>query len=118
MLHEGRIACPMRNLGIRLKENLRSRIFIRSSPTEVGPTGRHRDTAFLPGPLPVDPLVRRVVELDLSLVQVAFVAPADEIDPEGLVPDDGLAAIGGRDKLVAVGEAADVDAESVGLGID
>ena len=30
----------------------------------------------------------------------------------------GLAAVGGLDDLVAVGEAADVDAEAVGLGID
>ena len=43
---------------------------------------------------PVDPLVRRVVELDFLLVQVELVAAADEVDPQGLVLDDRLAAAG------------------------
>ena len=66
---------------------------------------------------PVDPLVRRVVQVDFLFVEVALVAAADEIDPERLVLDGRLAAVRVGNLFVAVGEASHVDAEAVGLGI-
>src|SRR5947209_2378612 len=66
---------------------------------------------------PVDPLVRRVEELDFPLLQLELIAAADEVNFEGLVLHDRL-AVGPLVLLVAVGEAPDVDAELVGVGID
>ena len=66
---------------------------------------------------PVDPLVRRIGQLDFLLADVPLVAAADEVDAQGLVLDRRLAALGVGDLLVAVGEAADVDAEAVGLRV-
>src|SRR5262245_37953274 len=66
---------------------------------------------------PVDPLIRRIGELDLLLVEIPLVTVAYEIDPERLVLRSRLAAALGGDLHVTIREAPHVDAEAVRLRI-
>src|SRR5690349_676804 len=85
----------------------RSRIK-RTSRAPGSPEGRGAARVVValgpPGPAgsPVDPLVGRVAEADLPLVQVEGVAGAAEVEPKGLVARDVLALLGTRQHLVAV----------------